>query len=176
MYCPRCGAPNTETTKFCRQCGLSLAQLTGYVASGGSAPLAAPSANPLDKVTEGMTPRQKMLLSILCFIFIVPILKILDLDPLAKIAGVLMAPGIIWSIFHFKAQERRLRQQQMMQQQAMPSAQPQLVRPPAQPPVLPTQTYQPTYQPPAPPPTNPLARERSSVIEDETRRLPDQQN
>ena len=36
MYCPRCGSPNTDTIKFCRQCGLALQQVTGYVASGGT--------------------------------------------------------------------------------------------------------------------------------------------
>ena len=39
MYCPRCGSPNPDATKFCRQCGLALTQLTGYVASGGTAVL-----------------------------------------------------------------------------------------------------------------------------------------
>lgn len=171
MYCPRCGAPNPDTTKFCRQCGLPVAQLTGYVASGGAELPTAPQSarHPLDKMTEGMTPRQKMLLSILFFVFLVPVLKILGLDPLAKIASVLMPAGIIWSVFHFKAQERRLRQR-MAQQQMMP-VQPLPV--PTQQPVLPTQTYQPPiYQPPAPPPTNPLAQVHNSVTEDETRRLP----
>ena len=36
MYCAGCGAPNTDTTKFCRLCGLPLTQLADYVASGGT--------------------------------------------------------------------------------------------------------------------------------------------
>lgn len=170
MYCPRCGAPNTDTTKFCRQCGLPMAQLTGYVASGGAVPPApspvAPA--PLDQLTAGMTPWQKMVLAILFFVFLPPILGALGMRPLAGIAGMLMVPGILWAVFHFKAQERRLRQQQMMQPPLPPLAQP-----PPQPPVLPAQTCQPPiYQPPVPPPTNPLTQERGSVIEDETRQLP----
>ena len=171
MYCPRCGAPNTDTTKFCRQCGLPMAQLTGYVASGGTGAPAPPVVPaPLDQLAEGMTPRQKMVLAILCFVFLPGILGVLRMGPLAGLAGMLMVPGIIWAVFHFKAQERRLRQQQMMHQPLPPPAQP-----PPQQSALPTQTYQPPlYQPPAPPPTNPLRQERGSVTEEETRHLPGQ--
>lgn len=173
MYCPRCGAPNTDTTKFCRQCGLPMAPLTGYVASGGAVPPVTPpvAPAPLDQLTEGMTPRQKMVLAILCFVFLPPILGALRMGPLAGIAGMLMVPGIIWAVFHFKAQERRLQQQQQMMQQPSPP----LAQPPSQPPALQIPIYQPpVYQPPAPPPTNPLRQERGSVIEEETRHLPGQ--
>lgn len=168
MYCPRCGAPNTDTTKFCRQCGLPMAQLTGYVASGGALTPAPPpvAPTPLEQLTAGMTPRQKMVLAILCFVFLPPIFGTLGLRPLAGIAGMLMVPGILWAVFYFKMQERRLRQQQL-RQQSLPS----LVQTPTpQPPVLP----EPTYQPPAAPPTNPLRQQRGSVTEEETRQLPGQ--
>lgn len=174
MYCPRCGAPNTDTTKFCRQCGLPMAQLTGYVASGGAVPPAPPpvAPTPLEQLTAGMTPWQKMVLAILCFVFLPPIFSALGLRPLAGVAGILMVPGILWTVFHFKAQGRRLRQQQMMQP---PTPIPPLTQPPPEQPVLPAQTYQPPiYQSSAAPPTNPLRQERGSVTEEETRQLPGQ--
>lgn len=200
MFCPRCGSQNPDSTKFCRQCGLPLAQLTGYVTSGGTGTLATPPppmtptqpttpipAQHIANLTEGMTPKQKMVLAILCFVFAVPLLNMLGLEPLAKIASVLMAPGILWSIFHFKAQARRLEQQQMQMQiqMQMPPYQapyqvpyqalPQPQQPPVQPPVYyPAQQPmpQPVYQPPvAPPPSNPLGDTRGSVTEEDTRRL-----
>lgn len=67
MYCPRCGSQNTETTKYCRQCGLPLQQVSGYVATGGTGALAqplfqsqahqpqlnAPGTNPLAEISQG---------------------------------------------------------------------------------------------------------------------------
>ncbi len=46
MFCPRCGASNTDTVKFCRQCGLPMQPLGAYVASGGTAGLATPPGQP----------------------------------------------------------------------------------------------------------------------------------
>ena len=172
MYCPRCGSPNTETTKFCRQCGLPMSQVTDYVSTGGTAPIAqqpAPSSSsPALKLTEGLTPKQQLILTILLIVFSPAIFGVLgDVIGLHKIAGglagiaaVLTPIGIVWAVFHYKAQLRRLRQQAQQQMQT-PTAQ-QMFQPP---------TYQPTL---GPPPTNPLATPiRGSVTEDETQRLPE---
>ena len=205
MYCPRCGSPNPDATKFCRQCGLALTQLTGYVASGGTAQLPQPQStlpspsNPTSlvaKATDGLTPKQKMILTILLLVFSPAIFGTLGgvtgLESLggglAGISAVLMPIGIIFTVMRYKAQKRRLEQaqaQMMMQQplyppmqQAMPPAAPyglpQPMQPPIQQPVAPPQHYhQPVYQPPqvtSPPPTNPL-KGPGSVTEDDTRRL-----
>jgi len=200
MYCPRCGSPNTDTTKFCRQCGLALQQVTGYVASGGTAqfpqPPAAPS-NPLAQVTDGLTPKQKMILTILLLAFSPAIFGTFGAvtglgslgGALAGISSILMPIGIVFTVMRYKAQKRQL-EQAMMQQpmyphMPMPTMQHQMP-PPVAPYGLPQSTQQPIQQPvqqprqpvyqppmaPSTPPTNPLGP--GSVIEDETRRLPDQ--
>ena len=199
MYCPRCGSPNNDTTKFCRQCGLAMTQLTGYVASGGTAPLPPQHSNSFNppnlvaQATEGLTPKQKLVLTILLIAFSPAIFGVLGgvtglgrvlFGPLAALSGVLTPLGIIWAIMHYKAQKRRMEQAQaqMMQQpmypqmpmQYPPVAQhslPQLTQQPIQQPLQ--QPRQPVYQPPqtsSPPPTNPL-RGPGSVVEDETRRF-----
>lgn len=201
MYCPRCGSPNTDTIKFCRQCGLALQQVTGYVASGGTGALTPPpqtSLNPIAKATDGFTPKQKMILTILLLVFSPAIFgtfgAVTGLEEfgaaLAGISAVLMPIGIVFTVMRYKAQKQRLAQAQMqyapmppgqMQPQmpyqsvVPPSAVPQYSLPqPIQQPIAPPQNYQqPIYQPPSPPPTNPLQRP-SSVVEDETRRLPGQ--
>jgi hypothetical protein len=170
MYCPRCGNAVTETTKFCKSCGLSLAPVTSYVASGGTGALA-PQA-PQAAQPAGMPPSQKMVLAILFFVFAPAIFAVLGKGlgaeeagrMLAAIFGVLMVPGIIWSVFYFKARQREWEQQGATPQGSQPSATHAL--PP------------PAYQPPLPPQrTNPLAevprRPVGSVAEDETRRLPE---
>jgi hypothetical protein len=91
---------------------------------------------------------------------------------LAGLVAVLMPLGIVWTVFHYKAQIRRL-QQQAFQQQVV---QQQMAPPQPQP--MPAPAFQPhSYQAPlSPPPTNPLAdQRRGSVTEDETRRFPHQQ-
>jgi hypothetical protein len=198
MYCPRCGSPNNDTTKFCRQCGLALTQVTGYVASGGTGSLTPPPAptpkrpggNPIGKLTEGMTPRQKKILAILCFVFLPGFFAVADIDFMVPIAGVVMILGIVWSSIYFKNQERRLANQQLwqsqqdlirqMHQQAPTPAQPGALPHPALPISQPTQQQprQPVYQPPmvpSPPPTNPL-KGLGSVTEEETQRLPDRRD
>lgn len=203
MFCPRCGIPNSETTKFCRQCGLSLTQVSSYVATGGTGHLKTPSAPPLTdqlaQLTAGYSPRQKMILTILCLVFFPGAVAIIT-DPLGldnffvPLAGVLMCVGIPWAVIHFRNQARWLAQQQWLAQAAM--MQPGLNAPPAQaylqppqqmpiqaPAAQPIQTpYAPpvNYAPPvaapqaAGPNTNPLGPARGSVIEDDTRRLPGQ--
>jgi hypothetical protein len=174
MFCPRCGSPNTETTKFCRQCGLPLNQIVNYVESGGTASLSPSpaSSSPISTVTEGMTPGQRLILTILLFVFAPAIFgvlgKVLGIEFIARglagISAVLLPIGIVWAIFRYKAQLRRLNQQQVQQTIQPPNHQSQ--------PVLPPQSY----QPPLPSsPTNPIATPvRGSVTEDETQRFPGQ--
>lgn len=171
MYCPRCGAPNPETTKFCRQCGLGLTQVSSYVSTGGTAQLTqgtpAP-VSPLAQITAGYTPKQKMVLSILCLIFLPGFLAIMSdiigfADALVPVAGIFMCIGIPWAVIHFRNQQRLLEQQQwqaQMQMQQMPMSMPmpplappvqQYLQPPLQQPVqMPGQ--QPFQQPYAPQP------------------------
>lgn len=204
MFCPRCGSQNTDTTKFCRQCGLAMTQVTGYVASGGTGSLVPPPAmhapappvqasrNPISKLTEGMTPKQKKVLAILGFVFLPGFFAVADIEFMVPIAGVFMILGIVWASIYFKNQERRLQNQQFWQQQqelmqqmqtpGQPGSLPYPAQRPIQQSVQPTQYQQPVYQPPrapqapqapqvqSPPPTNPL-RGPGSVVEDETRRL-----
>lgn len=166
MYCPQCGSPAPENTKFCRSCGLPLAAITNFVASGGAEPPPSTlSSNPLDSLLAGMTPKQRLVLTILFFVFAPTILGVIiesiGLKQVAGIPSVLIPIGIVWAVFHYKNQMRRL-------QQAAP---PPL---PSAPPNLPGQAY----QPPLPPhQTNPMAAApppRGSVVEEETQHLPNQ--
>ncbi len=200
MYCPRCGAPNAETTKFCRQCGLGLTQLAGYVATGGTAQLTPPAPSPvshLAQMTASYSPKQKMWLTILCLIFLPGFFAVLT-DPLGlsdffvPVMGMLMCVGIPWAVIHFRNQQRLFDQQKwqaQMHMQQMPIGAPmppmappvqQYLQPPMQQPVqMPVQqplqqpyAPQPVYQAPQPiPQTNPLGTAPGSVTEDDTRRL-----
>src|SRR5262249_5297474 len=89
MYCPRCGSQNTDTTKFCRQCGLPLAQVMDYVAVGGTGALARPPSPPpppLLETSEMLALKQKKIMTILgvciapvVFAIIADVLKISDI-------------------------------------------------------------------------------------------------
>lgn len=203
MFCPRCGAPNPETTKFCRQCGLSLTQVSSYVATGGTAQLTPikEATSHLTQLTAGYSPRQKMVLTILSFIFIPAIVAIMT-EPLGledffvPLSALFMCIGIPWAVIHFRNQQRLLNQQQWQAHMQMQQLQPGMLMPPnvpyapqyLQPPVQqPIQTpaqqpyvAQPVYHAPQPAPpanspnTNPLGTTPSSVTEDETRRLQNQ--
>jgi hypothetical protein len=172
MYCPQCGASAPDNTKFCRSCGLPLATIANFVASGGAElPPSTPSSHPLGSTLEGllsgMTAKQRLVLTILFFVFAPTILGVIieriGLKQLAGIPSVLIPIGIVWAVFHYKNQMRQL-------QQAPP--------PPftTAPPNLPGQAY----QPPLPPvQTNPLAAappRRGSVVEEETQHLPNQRS
>ena len=164
MYCPRCGSSVPENTKFCRGCGLPLAAITNFVASGGAEPPpSAPSSNPLDGLLSGMTPKQRLVLTILFFVFAPTILGVIiesiGLKQLAGIPSVLIPIGIVWAVFHYKNRMR------LLQQAPTPFT--------AAPPNLAGQAY----QPPLPPvQTNPLAAtpSRGSVVEEKTQHLPKQ--
>lgn len=189
MFCPRCGAPNPDTTKFCRQCGLGLQPVTGYVASGGTAQLSQPQPQPapadfVSRATEGLTPKQQMILLIMLMVFSPAIFGTLGLGSLSGISAVCLPIGIVFVVMRYKAQKRRLQEAQMremMMRQQMYTASPQQQMPPVAPYGLPQpgqqpiqQTYQPPVYQPSPPPTNPI-KQPMSVIEDETRRLPGQE-
>ena len=142
MYCPRCGAPNPETTKFCRQCGLSLTQVSSYVATGGTAQLTPvkEAASQLTQMTAGYTPRQKMVLAILCLVFI-PMMTAIMSDPLGlddffvPLAMIFMCVGIPWAVIHFRNQQRLFDQQQWQAQMQMQQMQSSVPLPPIAPPV-----------------------------------------
>ncbi len=173
MYCPRCGAPDAETTKFCRQCGLAVNQVSNYVASGGTAPL---GSAPLSKVLSGFTPQQRLVFTILFFVFLPGFLgmlgSLIGLGELAGVGGVLMPFGILWAVFRYKNEMRQLQMQAMQQPMQQPMWPPQQTPMQMPPPAMQQQPYQP---PVSPPPTNPLARPSgASVTEDETQRLPGQ--
>jgi hypothetical protein len=182
---------NTDTTKFCRQCGLSLQQITGYLATGGTGSLTppvnvAPPPPHFPETSEMLALKQKRTMTILS-VCIAPIIlavitdNMLGLGDLAGIPFLLVPLGIMWASFRYKTQLRRLQEQQIQQyyerqqyyQQPLPqSPAPKLViQPSAVPP-----GYTPVDQPQMNAPrTNPLAdTPRGSVIEDETRKLPEQ--
>lgn len=48
LFCPRCAMQQTETTKFCRGCGLSMTEVVQYVQSGGKTGLPASIQGPMD--------------------------------------------------------------------------------------------------------------------------------
>lgn len=175
MFCPRCGSENTNAIKFCRQCGLGLQQVTGYVASGGTAPLPQPqmvSSNPISKATDGLMPKQQMILMIMLLAMSPAIFGVLGLGSLSGISAVLMPIGIVFTVMRYKAQKRRL-QEMMMPQPMYPPVPPYQMPPQVMPYGLPQpvqQTYQPPVYQPSPPPTNPL-KPSASVTEDETRRF-----
>ncbi|MDX2034301.1 MAG: zinc ribbon domain-containing protein [Blastocatellia bacterium] len=181
MFCPRCGTQNPEATKFCRQCGLGLASLTGYVATGGTGALTVPppAAPPvpvqLPETSEMIALRQKRALTILASIFLPMICTILaeetaNQGDVFSVSFLLIPFGITWAIYQYKAQLRRLQEEQLRQYYGgAPQA--------AYPPPVPAPAFQaPPAQPQlAPPPTNRFnvaAPGRGSVIEDETRQLP----
>ena len=178
MFCPRCGTQVTETTKFCRSCGLPLLPVNNFVSSGGTMPLTPgmaeepPSRNPLTNIFGDFTPKQRMIMTIIALVFSPAIFAVLGEalgsrflgEAMPAIAGVLLVPGIIYAVMRYKNQERKMAQRQAMPPLAQPIITPQQFSPNT------------TYQPPIPPQyTNPLADSpvmRGSVTEEETQRLP----
>ncbi|HKQ77014.1 MAG TPA: zinc ribbon domain-containing protein [Blastocatellia bacterium] len=187
MYCPRCGAQNIDTTKFCRQCGLPLAQITGYVSTGGTGALQQPpsfSAPPPFQFTETaemLALKQKKIMTILSICIAPIIIAIigdwLNVDEFAAIPFLLIPLGIAWAVFRYKTQLRLLQEKQLQQFYAQQQHHPPI---PNQAPA-PSFNFQPSSnQPPSGQPqlsaprTNPLAEQsRGSVIEDETRKFPE---
>lgn len=185
MYCPRCGSANTETIKFCRQCGLPMAQVSGFVASGGTGALVSPpqmntvqQSSPvpiqLAETSEMLALKQKRILTIMAMILL-PILLAIVGEEMANAGEVFAATflliplGVTWAIYHYKTQLRRLQEKQLQQHF---TAQQPTYQQPVQPPQA-TPIPQPMFQGQlSPPPTNPLnVAAPSSVVEDETRRF-----
>ncbi|NOT63237.1 MAG: zinc ribbon domain-containing protein [Acidobacteria bacterium] len=181
MYCPRCGAPNTETTKFCRQCGLALMEVTNYVATGGTSKLTQPPSQAA-QIVSGFSPKQKMILAIMGFIFLPGFFAVLSdvigaAEILVPICGVIMPIGIVISVMYFRNQAKLLEQSQLASQPPQPYPLPQQTYAPPQPqaylqmPVMPVSAVPFNEMPRTTPNTNPLAQP-ISVTEDETKRLP----
>ena len=175
IFCPRCGSTNAETVKFCRQCGLPMAPVTGYLVTGGATATASLAAgqgrrNPLTRLLAGFTPRQKMILSIILAAISPAIFAVLDLDELSPIAALLMPFVIIFTVFYFRNQEKQLRAAEAAGQSYRPIPPPVVNYVP--PPVIPVAEAL-----PAPIPNQVLAPDLTvnplpgSVTEDETRRL-----
>lgn len=183
IYCPQCGSGMNETTKFCKNCGLPLAQLSTYVQTGGTAPLASPPTSPTSEpkktnFLDTLTPRQRLVLLIMMFIFAPALLAILGdfggpfrlFRALVPLAGLLMVPGIIWAVFDYRNRVRQMFTPPWVQAQPLPPVNPQAYQMP------PAQAQQPPYQPPQslpPQRTNPLTDVHGSVVEGETQRLPE---
>ncbi len=192
MYCPRCGSQNTETTKYCRQCGLSLAHVAGFVASAGAAgtgaagatgatgALASPPPQPaqypvqLSETAEMLALKHKRTMTILAMCIAPVVLSILGEElfrrgDLFATLFLLLPLGVMWAFSHYKIQIRRLQEQQLQQYW---EAQQQLHQPPKP---APQPLFQESiHQPALPPPTNPFNvanPARGSVIEDETQRF-----
>jgi zinc ribbon protein len=180
MFCPRCGSQNAETIKFCRQCGLPLQQISSFVASGATGALQHPPAQPaqasmpLLESSEMLALKQKRIMTILAICIAPVMIAILGQEffKLGDISGIpfLLVPiGIMWAVFRFKLKIRQLEEEQLKQRQAIQQA------------IYPQSTPQSTFasQPqqahlPSPE-TNPLDAANtvpSSVVEDETRKLP----
>lgn len=187
MYCPRCGSQNTETTKYCRKCGLSLQQVVNYVSTGGTGALTTPPpATPFPapppslqlpnlESSEILALRQKRILAILT-ICIIPIAiailasSIPGVDDFAGLPFLFVPIGITWALYHFKIRIRKLEEEKLQQlyaqfqqpgMQAGPSGQPMFSAQAI--PQLAAQS------------TNPLSvanPAQGSVIEDETRKFP----
>ena len=180
MYCPRCGSQNTDATKFCRQCGLPLAQVMDYVAAGGTGALAQSPPPPLPETSEMLALKQKRTLTILGVCIAPVVLAILanEVFKFGDISGIpfLLVPlGIVWARFRYKMQLRRLHERQLQEYyahqqhyQPMPQQAPTpklIIQPPSDSPQLAHVDA---------PRTNPLAEPApGSVVEDETRKFPE---
>lgn len=193
-FCRQCGLPLTQLVNYVSSGGTTQLTLPSE-----------PVSSPLAQLTAGYSPKQKMTLAILCLIFFPGVVAIMSSglgleDVFVPLAGLLMCIGIPWAVMHFRNQERRLaqeqwqRQMQMNQMYAGAPMQPQpYLPPPVQPPIQqPAQPSRPqavlqpmqapVYQTPLPatlqepPNTNPLGTAPGSVVEDETKRLPDKQS
>jgi hypothetical protein len=185
MYCPRCGSQNTDATKFCRQCGLPLAQVSDYVAAGGAGAIArppSPQPPPLLETSEMLALKHKRILMILS-VCIAPVVfaaiadRVFRIGDIAGIPFMLIPVGIVWATFRYKMQLRRLQERQLQEyyahqqyQQSMPQQGPGpklIIQAPSD--------QAPYGQPQLDAPrTNPLAEpSRGSVVEDETRKFPE---
>src|SRR5438093_12963351 len=104
MFCPRCGSQNTDATKYCRQCGLPLAQVSDYVAAGGTGAIARPPAAALPETSEMLALRQQRTLTILG-VCIAPVVfaalanEVFKFGDISGIPFLLVPIGIVWARF-----------------------------------------------------------------------------
>jgi hypothetical protein len=194
MYCPRCGSQNTDATKFCRQCGLPLAQVSDYVAAGGTGALARPSPPPpLPETSEMLALKQKRTLTILS-VCIAPIVFAILADEVFRVGDIaglpfLLVPlGIVWARFRYKMQLRQMQERQLQEyyaqqhqsipQQAIPQQAPTpklIIQPQTDPSQLAQSAQSAESAQTDAPRTNPLPEASpGSVVEDETRKFPEQ--
>jgi len=186
MYCPRCGSQDTDATKFCRQCGLPLGQVSDYVAAGGTGGRVRPATPPqLPETSEMLALKQQRTLTILgvCIAPIVFAILANELFKLGDLSGLpfLLVPlGIVWARFRYKTQLRRMQERQLQEyyaQQHQPALQPAptpklIIQPPTDQSQL-AQLAQSAHV--DAPRTNPLPEPSpGSVVEDETRKFPEQ--
>src|SRR5262245_22789953 len=157
MFCPRCGVQIVETTKYCKSCGMALAPVIDFVASGGTSPQGVSSST---NAFSDFSPAQKMWLIILSLIF----------SPILLGALPFFVPiAIVWMVLQHSAQKRFQGAQTgfqtgyFQQPQAQPSPTNPLYGSRQQAQLLPLQTGS-------------LVSEAApgSVVEDETRRLRNQ--
>ena len=111
IFCPRCGTSNHQKVRFCRQCGLAMTPVTGYLT--GEVPLAQHkldhhSTKPHLRLLASFTPRQKMILSIILAAISPALFAIIDLGELSPLAAILMPFAIILAVFYFRNQEKHL--------------------------------------------------------------------
>ena len=170
-----------------------MAQISGYVATGGTGALTPPpsySAPPpppfqFTETAEMLALKQRKILTILS-VAIAPVIfaiiggGMLNLEEIAAIPFMLVPIGIAWAVFRYRTQLRQLQESQVQQyyaqhqlqytaQQASgPQFNSQFIQPQAaQPQAVQSQLNAPR--------TNPLDQPaRGSIVEDETRKFPEQ--
>jgi hypothetical protein len=161
---------------------LPLAQVSDYVAAGGTGALASPPAAALPETSEMLALRQQRTLTILgvCIapvVFAILANEVFKFGDLSGIPFLLVPLGIVWARFRYKMQLRRLQERQFQEysaqhHQPMPqqAPTPKLI---LQPQTDPSQLAR-LAQVDAPK-TNPLPDPSpGSVVEDETRKFPEQ--
>lgn len=193
LFCPRCAMQQTETTKFCRGCGLPMAEVVQYVQSGGKTGLPASIQGPIDTFnrvyrvaehpplkSEGkpsalsglssawdvLGPRQKMTLAILVTTLATPILGVLGADgELIGLSALLSPLVIIFWFFYFRNQARQQASTAVPDPQRGEPLFPPVTSLPLSSPAELQVIETPRVQ------THPFPGSVPSVVEDETRRL-----
>jgi len=165
---------------------LPLAQVSDYVAAGGTGAIARPpAAAAMPETSEMLALRQQRILTILgvCIapvVFAILANEVFKFGDISGIPFLLVPIGIVWARFRYKMQLRRLQERQLQEyyaQHHQPMAQqaptPKLIIQPQTDPSQLAQSAQ-VAQVDAPK-TNPLPEQSpGSVVEDETRKFPEQ--
>lgn len=175
IYCPRCTVEINDHVKYCKNCGLPVETLHAYVASEGSKPIPPKSQSSSNAI---LTPLQRLILTLVicasvpaalavCFALLGDQFRVLS-DSTKQIFLTLMVvsevfafPVVVWGIFKYVAQKRRLQSPALPTASALESFLPSAE----------TAKSAPLLSPPT---TNPLAAAtsaRGSVTEEETQQL-----